>query len=162
MRRISGAIIVTCFVMAVSGLFFVLILPGCAGGVLTGYQTLTNISKSGEASARAFEEFDRQHQLSIVADGRKAGKTEVQIQDELDSYRKKLEPVVKSFSILAGLIQAGYALLPLVERGVKKQKDLDLWFSDILRASGELVSTLAKLGVRVPESLVPKTDGGAP
>lgn len=149
--------------MAASGALFALALPGCAPGVTGSYQTLGNIAKAGETSARTFESFDREHQLALVAEGKKAGKTKEQVEADLSEYQKKRGPVTLAFSVLAGLVQSGYALLPLVERGLKKDKDVAAWLSEVLAATGQLEEALARVGVKVPALPLkdsPTTPGG--
>jgi hypothetical protein len=145
--------------IASTGLLFAMAAiagSGCASGVYGAYQTLGNTAQVLEASTKAFESFDHDHQLAIVKRDKDAGHPE-QSEADLAAYHDQRAPVAKAFIDAGATVQAGYALLPLVERGLRKDDDLNAWLTDLFNAAQKIRQALVTLGV----SGLPAA-GGAP
>jgi hypothetical protein len=128
-RRDRPDALATCAaaVVALSALAWI---SGCAPG-LGGYQqALSNAEHVQSGAISALEQFDAQYQAEVVA----KATSEADGKAKLEVYRAKRNAVIKVVQDAAAVSAVGAALIPLVERGLKKVTDLDAWLSDLLPA----------------------------
>lgn len=123
-------------------LLLALLLSACAPGVDAARQTLANTAKVLDASAKTFEQFDKDHQISIAREYPPAIATEF-----IFKYRATREPLMKSFLVAGGVLTSAYALIPLLEHGLKKQRDFDALLVELFDASVAIRANLAKLNL---------------
>lgn len=115
--------------------------------IAVAYQTLANVSSGSDAALKAFEAYDKDYQLSLVAADKKAGKAQPAIAADLAAYRAKRAPINKGAADVSLALAGGHVLIPLVQSGVNKQSDLDAWMSQLLAAWSELQTALAGAGI---------------
>lgn len=110
-----------------------LLIVGCGGGsfVDKADKTLATSLAATNGARDEFLRWDALHQLELVD----AATTEVEAEAALATYRKKRAPVVKAFTIAYSAIAAAAAILPLVEKGTKPERDLVKLLSDAVMAA---------------------------
>lgn len=141
------SITVRYFVLLVATVLAAVVFSGCGSFVKNSYKTLETTSATLTASATAFEKYDHDTQMDIVAAGKKAGKSKDAIQAELERYRNLRAPVLKAFTEAGAVVVAGRALLPLVEAGVKKETDIAAWLTQLLNAAEAVRQALSTFGL---------------
>lgn len=131
-------------VRALPVIIFALALSACASAPKVAYQTLAATAQSLETSRATFVDYDRLHQSEIVSAAKKAGKDPA---PELYAYREKRKKVVEAFDYAKAVVLSGKAVMPLVESGVAKSKDVDIWIKQLLEAANQVRAALAAVGV---------------
>ncbi len=104
---------------------------GATSFVDTTHKTLATSMAATNAARDQFLSWDKAHQLEIV-DG---ADTKEEAQGALASYRAKRLKVIRAFTIAYTSIGAAVALIPLIERGIRKDIDLIPLLSDVAAAS---------------------------
>ena len=105
--------------------YFILLalLVGCgsrAQFVKRSNATLSTALAATNAARSAFVDWDRSHQKSIVDSAKSAAEATA----KLSSYRAKRRAVIRSFTVAYSSIAVAAALLPLVEKGTRKELEL--------------------------------------
>ncbi len=129
--------------LAISAVFLALMIVGCTPGLDGARQALSAAERVQTQTIHAFEEYDKEHQQALVdaAETAEAGKK------ALLDYRIKRGKLVQVVLDSAAVTSVGATLIPLVERGAKKDKDLTAWLSDLLAAGLKMRQALAAFGV---------------
>ena len=111
-----------------------LLAVGCGGASFTStaHKALNTSLASTNAARDQFLAWDKAHQMEIVdvADTKEAA------QAGLAAYRAKRLPVIKAFTIAYTSIGAAASLIPLVDKGIKKDTDLIPLLGDVAAAVG--------------------------
>lgn len=103
-------------------LLLVAVAAGCGGGSFTdhAHRSLNTALAATNAARDEFVAWDKAHQLELVD----AAATKEAAEAALTAYRSKREPVLRAFTITYTTIAAAAAMIPLVDRGIKKDVDL--------------------------------------
>ena len=110
-----------------------LFVVGCGGASFTdtAQKTLTTSLAATNAARDQFLSWDRAHQLELVD----AATSPDDAKADLATYRAKRVKVIRAFTITYTTIGAAAALIPLVERGIKKDTDLIRLLIDVASAT---------------------------
>lgn len=110
----------------------VLLLHGCGGSFSQKARKSLNTALAATNAAQAgFVGWDKQHQLDIV--DRSTSKEEATA--ALVGYRAKRQAVVRAFTISYTSIAAAATLIPLVERGERKDAELAGLLLEVVNAA---------------------------
>lgn len=111
----------------------VVLLVACGGGSFTdkANKTLATSLAATNAARDQFLAWDKAHQLELV-DG---STTKDEAQAKLAAYRMKRQPMLKAFTMAYTAIGAAAAMLPLIDKGIKKEFDLIPLLSDAVSAA---------------------------
>jgi len=109
-----------------------LLLTACGSSFVDRTQSTLNTSLVATNAARdEFVAWDKAHQQELVA----TSETQQEAADKLAEYRKKRAPILRSFTVAYATIGAAAAMLPLIDKGLKKEADLVPLLTDIVRAT---------------------------
>ncbi len=110
-----------------------LFVAGCGGASFTdtANKTLSTSLAATNAARDQFLSWDKAHQMELVA----VATSPEEAKDALAAYRAKRMPVIKAFTITYTSIGAAAALVPLVEKGIKKETDLIRLLVDVASAA---------------------------
>lgn len=129
---------------SIAVLFFV---SGCGPTLIDdARRALTLAEQVQTRSISALEQFDRDYQTRVTVEAIAAGHPE-QAEAQLATYRTQRSDVVKVVLAAAAATAAGAALIPLVERGLRRDLDLEAWLRDILDVGLKLRTALITFGV---------------
>jgi hypothetical protein len=128
-------------------LFFAVVLlmvlavlsAGCAPGLDGARQALSTAERVQTDTIHALETYDAERQENIV----KAATTVEDGKRQLLAYRAKRDAVVNIINDAAAVTAVGETLIPLVQSGVKKQTDLDVWLAELLKVGLSLRQAIA-------------------
>jgi hypothetical protein len=111
----------------------VLVVLAACGGSFTdkANKTLATSLAATNAARDQFLAWDKAHQLELV-DG---ATTKDEAEAKLAAYRMKRQPVLKAFTAAYVSIAAAAAMLPLVDKGIKREFDLIPLLSDAVSAA---------------------------
>ena len=133
----------------------VILLSACGGGSIshkTNEAIKVALTATNEARTQ-FTAWDKQHQLSIVD----KAQTREQAESELQSYREKRQKIIQAFTVAYSSMAAASALVPLVQAGEKKEKDLFVLLVDAAMAVKSVIASIQEIreafdskAVRVP------------
>ncbi len=122
-------------------ILFAILLVGCAHGTDAARQVLTTTAQSLEAGVKAFEAFDKEHQMEILT----SDKTAEAADKDISAYRARRAIVEKAFIDAEALVATGLPLIDLVDKGIKKSADMDAWVASVLTALQSVQHLLAEL-----------------
>jgi hypothetical protein len=120
--------------------FILLILLSACGGSITKHadKSLASSLAAARAAREAFVDYDRDHQMAIVDDATSREEGEA----NLRAYRAQRAHVMRAFTAVYSSISAAAALVPLVERGEKKDADLRAALFEVMRAVIEMKNAI--------------------
>lgn len=102
--------------------------PGCGGSFTdTANKTLSTSLAATNAARDQFISWDKAHQMELVD----AAATKEEAEAALAAYRAKRVKVIRAFTIAYTSIGAAAALIPLVDKGIKKELDLLPLLTDV-------------------------------
>lgn len=102
-------------------LVVLVVVTACSGSIKQRADTALSTALLATNAARdQFLAWDKAHQLELIA----AAQTRAQGEAALAAYRAKREPVLHAFTVAYAAIGAAAALVPLVERGLRKDTEL--------------------------------------
>jgi hypothetical protein len=94
---------------------------------------------------RLLEKYDENHQAKIVDEARKSGNL-AEGSRRLEEYRQKRKGAIEALQYAGHATLMANALLPLVESGVNKEKELDEWLLKIAESVGKIYQAFRALG----------------
>ena len=117
-------------------LISVLLVAAACGGSFTdkANKTLATSLAATNGARDSFLAWDKDHQLGLVD---KATSKEEAVA-ALAVYREKRAPVLQAFTVAYSVIGAAAALIPLIERGEKKDFDLIPLLVDAASATSDI------------------------
>jgi len=103
---------------------------GCAGATKRADKSLSTILAATNAARDSFTVWDTEHQQQIVeaAATKDAGRT------NLARYREKRATVLKAFVVAYQSLASAAVLVPLIERGERKQGEFDAYLTEAFKA----------------------------
>lgn len=132
MRQRSGLLILAVLVTLVA----------CSGSVKQRADTALSTALAATNAARdQFLAWDKAHQLELV----EAAQTREQGEASLAAYRAKRAPVLHAFTVAYASIGAAAALVPLVERGIRKDTELTGLIAEAAAAIAAIREAVAAL-----------------
>ncbi len=109
------------------------VLSACGGGsIIKQADKSLSVALSATNAARDnFVAYDKNHQLTIVdnATTREEGEAAQK------AYRGERDAVLRAFTAAYSAIAAAAAIIPLIEKGDKKERDLRALLADALKAA---------------------------
>jgi len=124
-RRQSVNIVAVCLLLATA----------CGGSFVDRAQSTLNTSLVATNAARdEFTAWDKAHQQQLVDES----ETQQEAKIKLIDYRKRRAPLLRAFTVTYATIGAAAALLPLIDRGLKKEADLVPLLTEIVEATGAI------------------------
>ena len=133
-RRCLGVLVVAC------------VATGCGGGIVNRAEKSIRYAYAATTAARdGFVEWDRLHQADLVAGAanRESGEA------ALAAYRSRRQPVLRAFTAAYTTLAAAAAIVPLVAKGMRPERDLVSLLADAAAAVVEVrtaVDSLKALG----------------
>lgn len=110
-------------------------LSACSGSFTDrAHRTLNTTLAATNAARDEFVAWDKAKQLELVD----AAETKEAAEAALAEYRRKRAPVLRAFTIAYTSIAAAAAMVPLVDKGIKKESDLVPLLTDAVNAAVEL------------------------
>jgi len=145
MRRIYRTVKDPAFIMAVAATAFAaLLLNGCAHGIDGVKQTITNVAVADAAGYRTLSTIDKVKQDAIRA---RAITDAVGAQNELIDHLHKYQIAWKALDDASLVIEGANAALPLLEKGLKAERDPAQWIAALVKAAADVQSALSAFGV---------------
>lgn len=118
----------------------VAVLSGCGGSITEqARDTLATALTATDAARDGFIEWDAAHQQGLVERATSREDAEA----KLRNYRRSRERVLKAFTVSYAAIAAAAAMLPLVQRGEKRETDLVGLVVDAVEAATEVKAAIA-------------------
>lgn len=124
--------------------FIALLALGCgsrAQFVKRSSTTLSIALVATNAGRSAFVDWDKSHQKSIV----EAAKSVEEATTKLKSYRTNRRVVIRAFTVAYSSIAVAAALIPLVEKGVRKELELVAVITAAVQAAAAVKAALDAL-----------------
>jgi hypothetical protein len=135
---------------ALASLVLVCFLASCAPGVSGARQALLAAVRSSESAMTSIVKFDKEYQDKILIEGMKKRQDPQWTIQALFEYRDKRDKLVEVVNKVNAVIATIQALLPLVESGVKKESDVNLWLSKLYVLLPQLYEAMKVFGLQPP------------
>ncbi len=103
---------------------------GCAGTTKHADKSLSTVLAATTAARDSFVAWDAQQQTWIV----EQATTREEGEARLKNYRDKRQKVLKAFTIAYQSLASAAAVMPLVERGERKESEFESYLRDALNA----------------------------
>lgn len=121
-----------------------LAMVGCAPGVDGMRQSLTNTATIVASGYRTLGEVDGQVQARIRIQAKVDARA---AQAALDEHLRRYAIAAKALDAAALVVETADASIPLVERGLAKDKNAAGWIADLIAAGLRVGAALKELGV---------------
>lgn len=121
-----------------------LALAGCAPGADGMRQAVTNTATVVATGYRTLGQVDAQVQARIRVQAKADAKA---AQAALDEHLKRYDIAAKALDAASALVETANQSVPLVERGIAKDKDAAAWIADLIAVGLRVTASLNELGV---------------
>ncbi len=132
------------FVLAWTVCATALLLVGCAPGVDGMRQAVANTAVTVAAGYRTLGTIDEQVQARIRVQLKSDPKA---ASIALDEHLARRDIARKALDAGAALVETANAAIPLVERGIAKDKSAGAWIADLVSVGLTVAAALQKMGV---------------
>jgi hypothetical protein len=131
----------------VAALVLFVFVAGCASGISGARQAVVAAMQSSVTAMDSIKKYDASYQQAIILKGLKEKGDPLWTMNELIKYRQARAKLVDAVNKVNACIATINALIPLVDKGIKKEKDLQDWVQKLAELMPKLYEAMSVFGV---------------